>query len=130
MANARDSARTYGKSGPIDAVAVARAALREPDLPTAQLDGPARELRLLVDHREDLVRERTGHINRLRRHLHEPDPSWDPPAGSITSHKTLDAIAERLGRYDTLVARIAADLVERIRALTVTERALEREIAQ
>lgn len=57
MSRARDSARTYGKSDPIDALAVARAALREPDLPVAQLDGPARELRLLVDHREDLVAE-------------------------------------------------------------------------
>ena len=130
MANARDSARTYGKSDPIDALAVARAALREPDLPIAQLDGPARELRLLVDHREDLVRDRTGHITRLRWHLHELDPSWDPPARSITSYKALDAIAERLGRNDSLVARIASDLVERIRALTVTERALEREITQ
>ena len=33
MAHSRDSARTYGKSDPIDALAVARAALREPDLP-------------------------------------------------------------------------------------------------
>ncbi|MFF4866349.1 transposase [Streptomyces sp. NPDC001231] len=39
MANCRSSARTYGKSDPIDALAVARAALREPDLPTASLDG-------------------------------------------------------------------------------------------
>ena len=31
MADVRDSARTYGKSDPIDALAVARAALREPD---------------------------------------------------------------------------------------------------
>ena len=75
MAKARDSARTYGKSDPIDTLAVARAALREPDLPVAQLDGPARELRLLVDHREDLVEDRTAHINRLRWHLHELDPS-------------------------------------------------------
>ena len=59
MAHVRDSARTYGKSDPIDALAVARAALREPDLPTARLDGPEREVRLLVDHREDLVAERT-----------------------------------------------------------------------
>lgn len=64
MAHSRDAARTYGKSDPIDALAVARAALREPDLPTAHLDDTARELRLLVDHREDLVAERTGHINR------------------------------------------------------------------
>jgi transposase len=31
MARVRDSARTYGKSDPIDALAVARAAQREPD---------------------------------------------------------------------------------------------------
>jgi len=130
MAKARESARTYGKSDPIDALAVARAALREPDLPLAQLDGPARELRLLVDHREDLVKDRTAHINRLRWHLHELDPSWDPPARSITSYKSLDAIAARLVALDGMVARIALDLVERIRSLTVTERALQREIAQ
>ena len=35
MAHARDAARSYGKSDPIDALAVARAALREPELPTA-----------------------------------------------------------------------------------------------
>src|ERR1700752_4687198 len=58
MAHVRDSARTYGKSDPIDTLAVARAALREPNLPVARLDGVERELRLLVDHREDLVGER------------------------------------------------------------------------
>jgi len=65
MAHARDSARTYGKSDPIDALAVARAALREPNLPTAWLDGPSREVRLLVDHRDALVAERTKVINRI-----------------------------------------------------------------
>src|SRR5205823_6036016 len=76
MAHARDSARTYGKSDPIDALAVARAALREPGLPAARLDGPERALRLLADHREDLVAERTRLMNRLRWHLHELDPAW------------------------------------------------------
>jgi len=51
MADTRRAARTYGKSDPIDALAVARAALREPDLPMARLDGTEREVRLLVDHR-------------------------------------------------------------------------------
>ncbi len=41
MAGVRRSARTRGKSDPIDALAVARAAIREPDLPVAQLDGPS-----------------------------------------------------------------------------------------
>jgi transposase len=83
MASARKASRDYGKSDPIDALAVARAALQEPDLPTACLDGPARDVRLLVDHREDLVAERTRIVNRLRWHLHELDPTWDPPARSF-----------------------------------------------
>ena len=57
MANTRTRARTYGKSDPFDALAVARAALQEPDLPAAHLDGPTREVRLLVDHRDNLVAE-------------------------------------------------------------------------
>jgi transposase len=77
MAHARDAARTYGKSDPIDALAVTRAALREDSLPTAHLDEADRDLRLLVDHREDLIAERTRAINRLRWHLHELDPEWD-----------------------------------------------------
>jgi transposase len=130
MAHARDAARTYGKSDPIDALAVARAALREPGLPTARLDGPFRELRLLVDHREDLVRERTGHINRLRWHLHELDPSWDPTPRSLVLYKHLDGLAHRLQELEGTVARIARDLVQRVRELTVQVNALEREILE
>jgi transposase len=65
MAGARDSARTRGKSDPIDALAVARAALREPNLPVAEHDEISREIKLLVDHREDLVNQRTQMIGRL-----------------------------------------------------------------
>ena len=128
MAHARDAARTYGKSDPIDALAVARAALANPDLPVARLDGPARELRLLVDHREDLVAERTRCINRLRWHLHELDPTWDPPARALVRLKHLDAIAARLAGLDGPVARIAAEIVTHARVLTVRETELEREI--
>ena len=81
MAEQRRTARTRGKSDPIDALAVARAALREPDLPVATHDEASRELKLLVDRREDLVAERTRMINRLRWHLHRiapGDPAADP----------------------------------------------------
>ena len=128
MAHARDAARTYGKSDPIDALAVARAALREPDLPTARLDGPSRNLRLLVDHREDLVRDRTAHINRLRWHLHELDPSWDPSPRCLIRYKHLDALAGRLQVMQGMVARFAHDLVGRIRELTGKANALQKEI--
>ena len=71
MAATRRSARSRGKSAAIDAACVARAALREPGLPKARLEGPERELRLLADHRADLVGERTRIQQRLRWHLHE-----------------------------------------------------------
>jgi transposase len=129
MAHCRDSARTYGKSDPIDALAVARAALREPQLPVARLDGPAREVRLLVDHREDLVAERTRQINRLRWHLHELDAEWDPPQRSLNRFKSLDQIAHRLGEFDGRVALLAGEIVGSIRSTTVRINELEREIA-
>jgi transposase len=128
MAHARDSARSYGKSDPIDAFAVARAALREPDLPTARLDGPARDVRLLANHRDDLVAERTRIINRLRWHLHELDPSWQPAARSLWRPKNLTAIAERLAGSSGLVARLARALVERCRELTAHILELDREL--
>jgi len=130
MAHARDAARTYGKSDPIDALAVARAALREPNLPVARLDGPSRELRLLVDHREDLVRDRTAQVNRLRWHLHELDPSWDPAPRSLVRFKQLDALAARLHGVEGTLAWVAQDLVGRIRELTVAVNELERRISE
>jgi transposase len=77
MAGARQAVRALGKSDPIDALAVARAALREPDLPTAAHDQASWEVKLLVDHREHLVAERTRQINRLRWHLHQLDPDLE-----------------------------------------------------
>jgi transposase len=130
MAHARDSARTYGKSDPIDALAVARAALREPKLPIARLDGPSRDLRLLVDHREDLVRDRTAQINRLRWHLHELDPSWDPAPRALVRFKHLDGLAARLVGLEGTVAFVARDLVARIRELTVAANDLQRLIVE
>jgi transposase len=79
----RRRGRVRGKSDQIDALAVARAALQEP-----LLDGPRageetlRELKLLVDHRDDLVAERRRCQQRLRWHLHELDPTVTVPLGA------------------------------------------------
>ena len=130
MAHARDGARSYGKSDAIDALAVARAALREPGLPSARLDGIERELRLLVDHREDLVGERTRLINRLRWHLHELDPTLEPARGSLRSPRALERLAANLDGCQGLVARLAHELLERVRQITTQIRQLELEIAE
>ncbi len=128
MAGARRHGREQGKSDPIDALAVARAALADLDLPVAMLEGPERELRLLVDHREDLVAERTRAQNRLRWHLHELDPGNEPGPRSLDRAVVLDALEVRLADVPGTVARIARELVTRIRELTRVIRGLEHEL--
>ena len=120
MAPARRASRIRGKSDPIDALAVARAALREP-----HLDHPRpgeerlRELKLLVDHRDDLVDERRRAQQRLRWHLHELDPQLAVPAGALDRAVWLDRLARRLARQEqTVLVRIARELVGRCRSLT------------
>ena len=130
MAGARRGARTPGKSDPIDALAVARAALREPDLPVACLDGVEREVRLLVDHREDLVAERTRIQQRLRWHLHELEPGWEVPAGALDRMVWLDAAQARLAAHQGVVAELAAELVGRCRELTGRINELERRLGR
>ena len=129
MAGARRSSREPGKSDPIDALAVARAALREPDLPIARLDGPERDVRLLVDHRDDLVAERTRAQNRLRWHLHELTPGEEPSPRSLDRQHVLVTLGERLAGLPGTVARIASELVGHIRELTTSIDRLERELA-
>jgi transposase len=115
MAPERRAGRARGKSDPIDALAVARAALREPRLdrprPGEQL---FRELKLLVDHRDDLVDERRRGQQRLRWHLHQLDPSLLVPVGAL----------------DRTQVRVARELVARCRSLTRTILELERELEQ
>ena len=131
MAGARRAARTRGKSDPIDALAVARAALANPGLPVAEHTPASHELKLLVDHREDLVGTRTRVENRLRWHLHDLDPDLEAsiPAKSLHAPKFLEPLRRRLARLpqDTRV-RICRDLVNDIADLTRREKALEREI--
>jgi transposase len=130
MAASRRSGRARGKSDPIDALAVARAALREPDLPVAQLDGEARELRLLVDHRDDLVAERTRIQSRLRWHFHELFPGLEIAPKALRRQQVLSSLEARLqGRDGTLVG-ICRELLVRCRELTLRANQLERQIAE
>jgi transposase len=133
MGESRRGERRPGKSDVIDAVAVARAALREgvDSLPTAFLDAAAMEIRLLADHRDDLVAERTRMQNRLRWHLVELDSDFEAtlPARSLDTHVWLDRIARRLAAMpQSARVRVARDELRRIRELTRAERALEREL--
>lgn len=129
MAGARRSAREPGKSDPIDALSVARAALREPNLPVAQLDGSERELRLLVDYRDVLISDRTGHQSRLRWFLVELGIP-EPPARRLTVPVVLAGIDLQLADRLEPCARIARDLVARISEMTRAIDDLARQIGE
>lgn len=131
MAGARRSGRSRGKSDPIDAEAVARAAMREPGLPQGRLEGPERDLRLLVDHREGLVNERTRVQCKLRWLLHGIDPELAVPPKALDRYCHLDRLAEHLARLpETVEVRIAGSLISKCRELTREANALEREITR
>jgi transposase len=131
MAGARAGARTRGKSDPIDALAVARAALREPDLPAAHLDQQCLDLRLLVDHREHLVAERTRNINRLRWDLVDLDPDLEPTGQKMTTQKVLRELIDHLELLSVSVRReLAIEKARRILADTIRINELERDITR
>jgi transposase len=126
----RRRGRVRGKSDRIDALAVARAALQEPGL-----DGPRageetlRELKLLVDHRDDLVAERRRCQQRLRWHLHELDPTLRVPLGALDRAVWLDRLTRKLARREhTTQVHIARELLGRCRALTRSIGELDREL--
>jgi len=129
MAQTRRSARRRGKSDAIDAACVARAALREPGLPEARLAGPERALRLLVDHRSDLVGERTRIQSRLRWHLHDLDLDLEVPPKALGRACWLARLEEELAPLPGVQARIARELVARCRTLSAEISGLGREIA-
>jgi transposase len=132
MAGARQSVRERGKSDPIDALAVARAALREglDTLPAARLAGVELEIRQLAVHRERLVDARTRLINELRWQLHDLWPEWEIPKRVLIGGRWQQQVARRLARAEqTARVRIARDEIRRIADLTRTINQLHQELA-
>ena len=128
----RRAGRERGKSDPIDALAVARAALREPDLPRP-LPGELiyREIKLLVDHRDDLVDERRRTQQRLRWHLYQLDPTFVVPLRMLGRESHLQRVSRWLARRDQeLQVRLSRELVRRCRSLTRSIVELDQELEQ
>jgi transposase len=131
MAGRRRGSREAGKSDPIDALAVARAALEEgiSTLPLARLEGPAREVKLLLDHREDLIAERTRIQNRLRWLLHDRWPELELPSGCLDRLVWLERLAGRLERSSQDAdVRVMRHQIRRLRELVRETNTLKREL--
>jgi transposase len=132
MADARRGVRDRGKSDPIDALAIARAALREgtDTLPAAKLAGVELEIRLIGVHRERLVNTRTRLINELRWQLHDLWPEWDIPRRVLIHPGWQTKIQRRLSQAQPGVrVQISRDLINRVRELTRTITKLHEQLA-
>ena len=117
--SSRRATRQPGKSDPIDATAIARAALREgiDTLPVAFLDEQAHEIRVLNDYRRQLVSERVRLINRLRWHLVQIAPEIEAqikPAGLI-GPRIRARVARQLARLPrSPQLRVAKAILKRV----------------
>ena len=133
MGQSRRAERDAGKSDVIDARAIGRAVLKDgiDSFPVAFLDERAMEIRLLADHRADLVAERTRMQSRLRWHLVELDSDLEAsiPAGGLDRRVWIERVDRRLRRRtQTARTRVARDELRRIRELTRAAAELERQL--
>jgi transposase len=133
MGASRRGERTPGKSDEIDSLAIARAVVKDgvDSFAAAYLSEQAMEIRLLADHRDDLVVERTRVINRLRWHLLElcPELERSLKRGSLNQLRVLDRVDRRLRQLGAGArARVAREQVAQVRSLTRQIDGLKREL--
>jgi transposase len=135
MGASRKGEREPGKSDQIDALAIARAVVKDgvDRFPVAFLDERAMEIRLLHDHRGDLVAERTRTINRLRWHLVAlcPELERSLKRKAFNHARVLDRVDRRLRNLPAGArARIARELIAQLRRLNRHLGELEAELAK
>jgi transposase len=131
----RKASRTPGKSDPIDARAVALAAIREgvETLPVAFLDEQAHEIRVLCDYRDQLMHERNRLISRLRWHLVRIAPEIEAQLGpaALKGPRIRARLARQLGQLPASPQlRVAKAQLRRINDITKEQLALFAELTE
>jgi transposase len=130
---ARKVSRQAGKSDPIDARAVALAVVRDgiESFPVAFTDQHALEIRVLCDYRDQIIRERTRMINRLRWHLVAIAPALEAQLGetSLRGPRICARLTRQLARLTpSPQLRVARRLLKRISEIVREERELFSEL--
>ena len=124
-----------GISPQIDALAIARAVVKDgvEQFPIAYLDERAMEIRLLADHRQDLIAERTRTVNRLRWHLLDlcPELERSIKRGALNQSRVLDRVDRALRKLPVGArARIAREQISEIRGLNRQIDQFQAELAE
>lgn len=122
--------RRAGKSDPGDALAIARVALREAELPPVRTADASRELKLLVEARDDLAAESTRVRNRLHADLVVIAPGYGAVASNLVADKYRRAVGRLLRRMPGVQAELARDRLARLAELAAELRDLDRRIGE
>ena len=133
----RRRGRSQDKTDTADALAMARLLRAEGEvLPRVQPDDLSTELRLLSDHRDNLVTERSRLINQLHAQMLQLDPCYEERSGPLTRAagvrycQGLDLPAgDRIGQTRLLVVRqLAARILQLDTEIAEMTAALEQRV--
>jgi transposase len=135
MGASRQGEREPGKSDEIDALAIARAVVKDgvEQFPVAFLDERSMEIRLICDHRSDLVIERTRIVNRLRWHLLDlcPELEHQLGRGAFNNSRTLERVDRRLRKLQAGArVTVAREQIAQLRSLNRRIDQLKAELAE
>ena len=116
-AQARRRQRSNTKTGRVGALLVARVGARDDDVAPARRDGRLDELRCLVGYRRELVKSRTGHVNRLHGDVEKIRCGYHRTISAITSDEALTRAMRLLCGDTGARANVARGRVTHIREL-------------
>jgi transposase len=117
------------KSDPTDALAIGRVVLQEGEhLPQRHPEDLSSILRVVVEHRDNLVEERTRLLNQLHMHLVHVEPTYKERLGAVKVRRTLqacqsypfpsnDPVAQMRGQIIRQLAMLILSLTETIEQL-------------
>jgi transposase len=118
-----------GKSDPSDAVAIARVVARGEGLSSPRRADVFVDLKLLSDHRDQLVRARTRLINRTHTDLVISHPGYETRIPKLDSKKNQAAALSLLRGDRSVRAGLIRDRITEIRRLTKKIADVEKQIA-
>lgn len=124
----RRRGRTHTKTDQVDALVIARVALRDHTLSAPVFWEDTEDLRVLVTYRRELVEDRTAQANRLHADLGKLRPGYHQTIPRLTTRKSLDEAMRLLWRDTTPHGRVAKQRIRRLRQLDAEIKELTAQI--
>ena len=125
----RTRTRRAGKSDAGDALAIARVAAREADLPPVRVDDRSHDIGLLTEARDDVVAETTRTRNRIHADLVRLVPGYEARAANLVAARHRRTAGRLLRTVHGVHAELARGRLRRLEQLIADADRLERRLA-